>query len=137
MHSHVRRVGTSKPNGLISFSRSDVSASGDSPGSSVKNKHDDAEDDLDAERHEVKRLKFSKEEDEDDEEEEEVEQEAETLRPAHVAGASKEAEAMVQEEEKVESSKESHAPSSALAAEDQGEGGASELPVTSCLWWER
>ncbi|XP_011612671.1 serine/threonine-protein phosphatase 4 regulatory subunit 2-B [Takifugu rubripes] len=98
---------------------SDVSASGDSPGSSVKNKHDDAEDDLDAERHEVKRLKFSKEEDEDDEEEEEEEQEAETLRPAHVAGASKEAEAMVQEEEKVESSKESHAPTSALAAEDQ------------------
>uniref|UniRef100_H3CPH5 Protein phosphatase 4, regulatory subunit 2b n=1 Tax=Tetraodon nigroviridis TaxID=99883 RepID=H3CPH5_TETNG len=41
---------------------SEVSASEDSPGSSVKNKHADAEEDMDADQQEVKRLKFSEEE---------------------------------------------------------------------------
>ncbi|KAF7656213.1 hypothetical protein LDENG_00044560 [Lucifuga dentata] len=101
---------------------SEVSASGDSPGSSVKNKHQDAEEDMEAELHEVKRLKFSKdeEEDEDEDEDEEEEQEVDSLRPLHATSLSKEAEAMVQEsEEKVGYSVESEASSSAAAVEDQ------------------
>ncbi|KAF1391200.1 hypothetical protein PFLUV_G00039450 [Perca fluviatilis] len=103
---------------------SEVSASGASLGSSVKNKHpEDAEEDMEAEQQEVKRLKFSKDEDEeDDEEDEEEEQEADTMRPLHATCLSKEAEAMVQEEEeeeKVGYSKENEASSSAAAAEDQ------------------
>ncbi|KAI3370446.1 hypothetical protein L3Q82_025213 [Scortum barcoo] len=101
---------------------SEVSASGGSLGSSVKNKHPDAEEDMEAEQQEVKRLKFSKdEEEEEDEEDEEEEQEVDTLRPLHATCLSKEAEAMVQEEEeeeKVGYSKENEASSSA-AAEDQ------------------
>ncbi|TDH14266.1 hypothetical protein EPR50_G00044270 [Perca flavescens] len=103
---------------------SEVSASGASLGSSLKNKHpEDAEEDMEAEQQEVKRLKFSKdEEEEDDEEDEEEEQEADTMRPLHATCLSKEAEAMVQEEEeeeKVGYSKENEASSSAAAAEDQ------------------
>ncbi|XP_044025353.1 serine/threonine-protein phosphatase 4 regulatory subunit 2-B [Siniperca chuatsi] len=100
---------------------SEVSASGGSLGSSVKNKHPDAEEDMEAEQQEVKRLKFSKDEEEDeDEEDEEEEQEVDTLRPLHAACLSKEAEAMVQEEEeKVGYSKENEASSSVAAAEDQ------------------
>ncbi|XP_070758932.1 serine/threonine-protein phosphatase 4 regulatory subunit 2-B [Enoplosus armatus] len=100
---------------------SEVSASGGSLGSSVKNKHPDAEEDMEAEQQEVKRLKFSKdEEEEEDEEDEEEEQEVDALRPLHAACLSKEAEAMVQEEEeKVGYSKENEASSSAAAAEDQ------------------
>lgn len=103
---------------------SEVSASGGSLGNSVKNKHpEDAEEDMEAEQQEVKRLKFSKdEEEEEDEEDDEEEQEVDTMRPLHAACLSKEAEAMVQEEdeeEKVGYSKESEASSSAAAAEDQ------------------
>ncbi|KAM8757750.1 serine/threonine-protein phosphatase 4 regulatory subunit 2-B isoform 2-T2 [Acanthopagrus schlegelii] len=100
---------------------SEVSASGGSLGSSLKNKHPDAEEDMEAEQQEVKRLKFSKDEEEDeDEEDEEEEQEVDTLRPLHATCLSKEAEAMVQEEEeKVEFSKENEASSSAAATEDQ------------------
>uniref|UniRef100_A0A671XH22 Protein phosphatase 4, regulatory subunit 2b n=1 Tax=Sparus aurata TaxID=8175 RepID=A0A671XH22_SPAAU len=101
---------------------SEVSASGGSLGSSLKNKHPDAEEDMEAEQQEVKRLKFSKDEEEDeDEEDEEEEQEVDTLRPSHATCLSKEAEAMVQEEEeeKVEYSKENEASSSAAATEDQ------------------
>lgn len=103
---------------------SEVSASGGSLGSSVKNKHPDAEEDMEAEHQEVKRLKFSKdEEEEEDEEDEDEEQEVDTLRPLHATCLSKEAEAMVQEEEeeeKVGYSKENEASSSVAAAEDQG-----------------
>ncbi|XP_034441238.1 serine/threonine-protein phosphatase 4 regulatory subunit 2-B [Hippoglossus hippoglossus] len=105
---------------------SEVSASGASLGSSVKNKHPDTEEDMEAEQQEVKRLKFSKdEEDEDDEEDEEDEQDVDTLRPSHATCLSKEAEAMVQEEEeeedeeKVGYSKDNEASSSAAATEDQ------------------
>uniref|UniRef100_A0A3Q1HXK5 Serine/threonine-protein phosphatase 4 regulatory subunit 2 n=1 Tax=Anabas testudineus TaxID=64144 RepID=A0A3Q1HXK5_ANATE len=99
---------------------SEVSASGGSLGSSVKNKHPDEEEDMEAEQQEVKRLKFSKEEEEEeDEEDEEEEQEVDTLRPLHATCLSKEAEAMVQEEEeeeeeKVVYSKENEASSTAL-----------------------
>ncbi|XP_019962403.1 serine/threonine-protein phosphatase 4 regulatory subunit 2-B [Paralichthys olivaceus] len=104
---------------------SEVSASEASLGSSVKNKHPDTEEDMEAEQQEVKRLKFSKDdEDEEDEEDEEEEQDVDTLRPSHVTCLSKEAEAMVQEEEeeeeeKVGYSKENEASSSAAANEDQ------------------
>uniref|UniRef100_A0A8C4II94 Protein phosphatase 4, regulatory subunit 2b n=1 Tax=Dicentrarchus labrax TaxID=13489 RepID=A0A8C4II94_DICLA len=102
---------------------SEVSASGGSFGSSVKNKHPDAEEDMEAEQQEVKRLKFSKdEEEEEDEEDEEEEQEVDTLRPLHATCLSKEAEAMVQEEEEEEKigySKENEASSSAAVTEDQ------------------
>lgn len=102
---------------LMFFLLSEVSASEGSPGSSVKNKHPDAEEDMEAEQQEVKRLKFSKDSDEDEEDEEE-EQEVETLRASH---ASKEAEAMVhEEEEKVKYSEENDASTSALTTEDQG-----------------
>ncbi|XP_076608961.1 serine/threonine-protein phosphatase 4 regulatory subunit 2-B [Chaetodon auriga] len=99
----------------------EVSASGGSLGSSVKNKHPDAEEDMEAEQQEVKRLKFSKdEEEEEDEEDDEEEQEVDTLRPLHATCLSKEAEAMVQEEEeKVGYSQENEASSSAAATEDQ------------------
>ena len=99
---------------LFFSSHSEVSASEDSPGSSVKNKHADAEEDMDADQQEVKRLKFSKEE-----EDEEEQQEVETLRPSRVACVSKEADAMVHEE--VEYSKENEASTCAPATEDQGE----------------
>ncbi|XP_074503598.1 serine/threonine-protein phosphatase 4 regulatory subunit 2-B [Sebastes fasciatus] len=103
---------------------SEVSASGSSLGSSVKNKHpEDEEEDMESEQQEVKRLKFSKDDDdEEDEEDDEEEQEADTLRPLHATCVSKEAEAMVQEEEeeeKVGYSKENEASSSAAATEDQ------------------
>ncbi|XP_028262830.1 serine/threonine-protein phosphatase 4 regulatory subunit 2-B [Parambassis ranga] len=107
---------------------SEVSASEGCPGSSVKNKHPDEEEDMEAEQQEVKRLKFSKdEEDEEDEDEEEEEQEVDTLRPSNATCLSKEAEAMVQEEEEEEEeeeekapySKENEASSSAAATEDQ------------------
>lgn len=107
---------------VFSSSNSEVSASVDSPGSSVKNKYQDTEEDMDADQQEVKRLKFSKDEDDEEEEdEEEEEQEVETLRPSHVACISKEAEAMVQEEDKEEYSKENESSTSALISEDQGE----------------
>ncbi|KAG7214581.1 hypothetical protein INR49_022975 [Caranx melampygus] len=84
---------------------SEVSASGGSLGSSLKNKHPDAEEDMEAEQQEVKRLKFIKEEEEDeDEEDEEEEQDVDTLRPSHATCLSKEAEAMVQEDEEEEKS---------------------------------
>uniref|UniRef100_A0A7N8WP75 Protein phosphatase 4, regulatory subunit 2b n=1 Tax=Mastacembelus armatus TaxID=205130 RepID=A0A7N8WP75_9TELE len=92
---------------------SEGSALGGSLGSSVKNKHTDKEEDMEAEQQEVKRLKFTK--DEEDEEDEEEEQEVDTLRPLHATCLSKEAEAMVQEEEKVGCSKESEAQSSAFS----------------------
>uniref|UniRef100_A0A1A8UTU6 Lysine (K)-specific demethylase 2B n=1 Tax=Nothobranchius furzeri TaxID=105023 RepID=A0A1A8UTU6_NOTFU len=50
---------------------SEVSRSEGSPGSAVKNKHSDEEEDTEAEHREVKRLKFGKNEDEDDDDEEE------------------------------------------------------------------
>lgn len=114
---------------------SEVSASGGSLGNSVKNKHpEDAEEDMEAEQQEVKRLKFSKdEEEEEDEEDDEEEQEVDTMRPLHAACLSKEAEAMVQEEdeeEKVGYSKESEASSSAAAAEDQG-----RVFYVPCVTW--
>lgn len=77
---------------------------------------------MESEQHEVKRLKFSKEdeEEEDDDEDEEEEQEVDTLRPLHATSLSKEAEAMVQDnEEKVGYSMENEASSSATV-EDQG-----------------
>uniref|UniRef100_A0A673CBW9 Serine/threonine-protein phosphatase 4 regulatory subunit 2 n=1 Tax=Sphaeramia orbicularis TaxID=375764 RepID=A0A673CBW9_9TELE len=100
---------------------SEVSGSGGPLGSSVKNKHPEADEDMEAEQQEVKRLKFSKEdEDEDDEEDEEEEQEADTLRPLHASCLSKEAEAMVQEsDEKVDYSKENEASSSATKEQQQ------------------
>ncbi|XP_034725962.1 serine/threonine-protein phosphatase 4 regulatory subunit 2-B [Etheostoma cragini] len=116
---------------------SEVSASGGSLGSSLKNKHpEDAEEDMEAEQQEVKRLKFSKdeEEDDDDEEDEEEEQEADTMRPLHATCLSKEAEAMVQEEEeeeKVGYSKENEASSSAAAAEDQEPTSSTQAEVCS------
>ncbi|XP_038871498.1 serine/threonine-protein phosphatase 4 regulatory subunit 2-B-like [Salvelinus namaycush] len=86
---------------------SEVSASG-TQGSSVKNKHhaDEEEEDMEAEQHEVKRLKFSKED----------EQEGDTLRHGHNDSLSEEAESMVQEEE---DEKRSEAPSTAGTCEDQ------------------
>ncbi|XP_063330842.1 serine/threonine-protein phosphatase 4 regulatory subunit 2-B [Pelmatolapia mariae] len=101
---------------------SEVSASGGSPGSSVKNKHDETEEDMEAEQQEVKRLKFSKdeEEEEDEEEDEEEEHGVDALRPSHGTCHSKEAEAMVQEEEEEKVAyKEDEASSSAAATEDQ------------------
>ncbi|XP_077582028.1 serine/threonine-protein phosphatase 4 regulatory subunit 2-B [Stigmatopora nigra] len=90
-------------------SGSEVSASGESLGSSVKNKHSDTEEDVESER-EVKRLKFGEEEDEEEDEEEEEEDEeeeeepeGEMQQPVYGTCLSKEAEAMVQEEEKVHS----------------------------------
>ncbi|XP_069021135.1 serine/threonine-protein phosphatase 4 regulatory subunit 2-B [Embiotoca jacksoni] len=113
---------------------SEVSASGSSSGSSVKNKHPDAEEDMEADQLEVKRLKFSKdEEDEEDEEEDEEEQEVDTLRPLHAACLSKEAEAMVQEEEEEEEkavySKENEASSSAATTEDQEPSSSTQAEV--------
>lgn len=81
---------------------SEVSASGGTLGSSVKNKHHDdeeEEEDMEAEQHEVKRLKFNKEDEDDDEEDDEEEQEADPLRPPHADSPSDEAESMVQEKE--------------------------------------
>ncbi|KAM9859553.1 serine/threonine-protein phosphatase 4 regulatory subunit 2-B [Aulostomus maculatus] len=103
---------------------SEVLVSGGSLGSSVKNKHTDGEEDMEAEQQEVKRLKFGKDEDEDDDddddEDEDEEQDVDSLRPSHAACLSKEAEAMVhEEEEKVCYSKEEEASSSAAAVEDQ------------------
>lgn len=94
-------------------SLSEVSASG-TQGSSVKNKHhdDEEEEDMEAEQHEVKRLKFSKED----------EQEGDTLRHGHNDSLSEEAESMVQEDEK-----RSEAPSTAGTCEDQGRTGFSTL----------
>ena len=89
-------------------SLSEVSASG-TQGSSVKNKHhdDEEEEDMEAEQHEVKRLKFSKED----------EQEGDTLRHGNNDSLSEEAESMVQEED---DEKRSEAPSTAGTCEDQG-----------------
>ncbi|CDQ64704.1 unnamed protein product [Oncorhynchus mykiss] len=86
---------------------SEVSASG-TQGSSVKNKHhdDEEEEDMEAEQHEVKRLKFSKED----------EQEGDTLRHGNNDSLSEEAESMVQEED---DEKRSEAPSTAGTCEDQ------------------
>ncbi|XP_029948380.1 serine/threonine-protein phosphatase 4 regulatory subunit 2-B [Salarias fasciatus] len=116
---------------------SEVLVSGDSPGSSVKNKHSDEEEDMEAEQQEVKRLKFSEEEEDEEEEDEEEEQEADSPRPSHATSPSKEAEAMVQEEdeddeegEKVEPSKDSEASSSAAATEDQEP--TSSTPAEAC-----
>lgn len=95
----------------------------------MKNKHPDAEEDMEAEQQEVKRLKFSKEDEdeEDDEDDEEEEQEEDTMRPAHNSCLLKEAEAMVQEDEEVDDeaekdgySKENEASSSAATTEVQG-----------------
>ncbi|XP_056129688.1 serine/threonine-protein phosphatase 4 regulatory subunit 2-B isoform X2 [Lampris incognitus] len=98
---------------------SEVSASGGALGSSMKNKHhDEEEEDMEAEQHEVKRLKFNDEEEEDEEYEEE-EQEADTLRPLHASCLSKEAEAIVQEKEEKVVYGENEASSSAGAVEDQ------------------
>ncbi|KAK6321644.1 hypothetical protein J4Q44_G00086200 [Coregonus suidteri] len=90
---------------------SEVSASS-TLGSSVKNKHhdDDEEEDMEAEQHEVKRLKFN---------EEDEEEEGDTLRPGHTDSLSKEAESMVQEEEEDDDKKKSEAPSTAGTCEDQ------------------
>ncbi|XP_037534601.1 serine/threonine-protein phosphatase 4 regulatory subunit 2-B [Nematolebias whitei] len=91
---------------------SEASHSEDSPGSAVKNKHSDEEEDMEPDHQEVKRLKFSEEE---DEEEDEEEQEVDTLDPSDSSCLSKEAEAMVQEkEEKVLSEA-----SSSAATEEQ------------------
>ncbi|XP_068171133.1 serine/threonine-protein phosphatase 4 regulatory subunit 2-B [Antennarius striatus] len=101
---------------------SEVSASGNSPGNSLKNKHPDAEEDMEAEQQEVKRLKFSKDEEEDeDEEEEDEEQELDSVRSSHTTCLSKEAEAMVQEEEeeKVGYSKEKETTTAVSTTEDQ------------------
>ncbi|XP_057701234.1 serine/threonine-protein phosphatase 4 regulatory subunit 2-B [Corythoichthys intestinalis] len=103
-------------------SGSEVSASGESLGSSVKNKHSDTEEDVEPER-EVKRLKFGEEEDDEEEEEEEEEdeeeeQEVEMPQPLYGTCVSKEAEAMVHEEEKKVHLKED-ASFSAIAVEDQ------------------
>ncbi|XP_046882274.1 serine/threonine-protein phosphatase 4 regulatory subunit 2-B isoform X1 [Hypomesus transpacificus] len=88
---------------------SDVSATGGALGSSVKNKHnvEEEEEDMEAEQHDVKRLKCNKEEDEDEEDdeeddEEEEEQEADPLRTPHADSLSEEAESMVQEKEENE-----------------------------------
>ncbi|CAI5688915.1 serine/threonine-protein phosphatase 4 regulatory subunit 2-B isoform X1 [Oreochromis niloticus] len=99
----------------------EVSASGGSLGSSVKNKHDETEEDMEAEQQEVKRLKFSKDEEEEDEEEDEEEEHGvDALRPSHATCHSKEAEAMVQEEEEEKVAyKEDEASSSAAATDDQ------------------
>ncbi|KAJ7998579.1 hypothetical protein DPEC_G00206370 [Dallia pectoralis] len=101
-------LGHSKPS-------SDVSASG-SPGNSVKNKHhDDEEEDMEAEQHEVKRLKFNKE-DEDPED-----QEVDAPRPSHTESLSEEAESMVQEKDQVHEGdeEEREATSTAGTCEDQ------------------
>ncbi|KAM9409928.1 serine/threonine-protein phosphatase 4 regulatory subunit 2-B [Pholidichthys leucotaenia] len=104
---------------------SEVSPSESSPGSSVKNKHPDEEEDMEAEQQEVKRLKFTKDEEgeEDDEEDEEEEHEVDTLRPSRATCHSEEADAMVQEGEEEEEEKvafkESEASSSAAPTEDQ------------------
>lgn len=81
---------------------SEVSASGGALGGSVKNKHavDEEEEDMEAEQHDVKRLKFNKEEEEDEEEEdeeEEEEQEVDPLTTPHADSLSEETESMVQE----------------------------------------
>ncbi|XP_061689166.1 serine/threonine-protein phosphatase 4 regulatory subunit 2-B [Syngnathoides biaculeatus] len=108
--------------GVKDVSGSEVSASGDSLGSSIKNKHSDTEEDMESEQQEVKRLKFGKDEeeekDEEDEEEEGEEQEVETPKPLNATCLSKEAEAIVQEEEERVSFKD-EASCSATALEDQ------------------
>ncbi|XP_008318672.1 serine/threonine-protein phosphatase 4 regulatory subunit 2-B [Cynoglossus semilaevis] len=118
----------------------EISASEASLGSSVKNKHPDAEEDMEAEQQEVKRLKFSKEDEdeEDDEDDEEEEQEEDTMRPAHNSCLLKEAEAMVQEDEEVDDeaekdgySKENEASSSAATTEVQEPTSSTQAEV--CL----
>nr|XP_057927885.1 serine/threonine-protein phosphatase 4 regulatory subunit 2-B isoform X2 [Doryrhamphus excisus] len=106
------------------MSGSEVSASGDALGSSVKNKHSDTEEDMESEQQEVKRLKFGKDEDEEEDEEEEEEddedeQEVETSKPVGATGLSKEAKAMVQEDEEGDGFKDDEASSSSTAVEDQ------------------
>ncbi|CAB1353469.1 unnamed protein product [Coregonus sp. 'balchen'] len=86
---------------------SEVSAS-DTLGSSVKNKHHDDEEVMEAEQHEVKRLKFNKDEDDDEED---------TLSSGHADSLSEEAESMVQEKEEQE--EDSEAASTAGICEDQ------------------
>lgn len=97
----------------------DVSGSEGPLGGAVKTKHPHAEEDMEAEQQEVKRLKFSKDEDEDDDEEDEEEEtEVDTLRPSHSSCLSKEAEAMVQDgDEKEDHNKDKEA--SCASTEDQ------------------
>ncbi|XP_051932064.1 serine/threonine-protein phosphatase 4 regulatory subunit 2-B isoform X1 [Hippocampus zosterae] len=103
------------------ISGSGISASGDSLGNSVKNKHSDTEEDMESEQQEVKRLKFGKdeeeEEDEEEDEDEDEEQQVETSKPSNAPCLSKEAEAMVQEEDEKSTFKE--ASCSATVVEDQ------------------
>ncbi|XP_053723857.1 serine/threonine-protein phosphatase 4 regulatory subunit 2-B [Synchiropus splendidus] len=109
---------------------SELSASAGSLGSSVKNKHTDTEEDMEAEQQEVKRLKFGEEDDEEEDEEEEdeeeededEEQDVEAQRSASLAtniSKDAEAEAMVHEDEKTSCSKDAEASSSVTVAEDQ------------------
>uniref|UniRef100_A0A8C7S249 Protein phosphatase 4, regulatory subunit 2b n=1 Tax=Oncorhynchus mykiss TaxID=8022 RepID=A0A8C7S249_ONCMY len=86
---------------------SEVSAS-DTLGSSVKNKHYDDQEVMEAEQHEVKRLKFNKDKEE--------EQKVDTLSSCHADSLSEETESMVQEKEE----EDSEAASTAGTCEDQG-----------------
>ncbi|KAM6979557.1 serine/threonine-protein phosphatase 4 regulatory subunit 2-B [Aplochiton taeniatus] len=115
----------------------EVSESGSTLGGSVKNKHpDEEEEDMEAEQHEVKRLKFNKEDDEEDEEEEEEEEQVETLRPLPADSLSEEAESMVQEKgnerHSKEEEKENEAASTAGATEDQ-EPSSTQVEVSAGL----
>ncbi|XP_061901880.1 serine/threonine-protein phosphatase 4 regulatory subunit 2-B isoform X2 [Entelurus aequoreus] len=117
------------------ISGSEVSASGDSLGSSVKNKQSDLEEDMESEQPEVKRLKFGNEEDEEEDDEEDDdeddEQDGRTTKPLNATCLSKEAEAMVQEEDDDRDSfKNDEASSSATAAEDQEP--TSSTPAEPC-----
>ncbi|XP_021425491.1 serine/threonine-protein phosphatase 4 regulatory subunit 2-B isoform X2 [Oncorhynchus mykiss] len=85
---------------------SEVSAS-DTLGSSVKNKHYDDQEVMEAEQHEVKRLKFNKDKEE--------EQKVDTLSSCHADSLSEETESMVQEKEE----EDSEAASTAGTCEDQ------------------
>ncbi|KAK7916155.1 hypothetical protein WMY93_011916 [Mugilogobius chulae] len=98
---------------------SDVSGSEEPLEGPVKTKHPHAEEDMEAEQQEVKRLKFCKDdEEEDDDEDEEDESEVDSQRPSHSLSLSKEAEAMVQDgEEKEDYSKDKEA--SSATTEDQ------------------
>ncbi|XP_030633109.1 serine/threonine-protein phosphatase 4 regulatory subunit 2-B [Chanos chanos] len=78
-------AGHSKPLSGVSLSGAASPSSG-----SVKNKHQDEEESMESEEHEVKRLKFNKEgdEEEEDDEEEDDDQGAEAHRPAQAESSS-------------------------------------------------
>lgn len=91
----------------------------------MKNKHYDDQEVMEAEQHEVKRLKFNKDEEE--------EQEVDTLSSCHADSLSEETESMAQEKEKEDDEEDSEAASTARTCEDQGRPEFSPL-LPSCRY---